>query len=104
MKKAISCLEKATNEEVNHGFDIFGRHIASELEAIPYPHLQRWAKLQIQQIIFTAENAGTSYIENLPNPSPNWYHNSDTTHGYNYETNVYSKSPEHSPHSDPNTY
>ena len=56
MEKAINCFEKATNEKVNHGFDIFWRHIASELEAIPYPHLQRWAKLQIQQIIFTAQS------------------------------------------------
>ena len=70
MKKATSCLEKATNEGVNHGFDIFRRHIASKLEAIPNPHLQSWAKLQVQQIIFTAQNAGTSYIKNLPLLAP----------------------------------
>ena len=68
IKKAILCLDKVTNEEQD-GLAIFGRHIASELREIPYPHLQRWAKLQIQQVIFTAQDSNADQSSYLPQHS-----------------------------------
>ena len=61
LKKAIVCLDKVTNEEPEDGLTIFARYIASELREIQYPHLQRWAKLQIQQIIFSVQNSNTQH-------------------------------------------
>ena len=69
IKKAVLCLDKVTNEEQEDGLAIFGRHIASELREIPYPHLQRWAKLQIQQVIFTAQDSNADQSSYLPQHS-----------------------------------
>ena len=66
MKKAIICLDKVTNEEPEDALTIFGRYIASEIREITYPHIQRWAKLQIQQIIFTAQNFDHQQSHDLP--------------------------------------
>ena len=37
-----------------NGFELFGRHVASELRELSYPHSQRLAKLQIQNVLFNA--------------------------------------------------
>ena len=36
------------------GFDFFGRYIASELRSLSNPQSQRWAKLQIQRVLYDA--------------------------------------------------
>ena len=56
LKKAIDCLDKTAGEPAStpDGFEFFGRYIATELRAIVNPHAQRWAKLQMQNILFTA--------------------------------------------------
>ena len=63
LDKAIKCLDHAvtatsasTTSESADSSEWFGRYVAAELRALP-PQIQRWAKLQIQQILL---NASTS--------------------------------------------
>ena len=56
--KAIDCMDKTSQPMQDHGdgFDKFGQYIASELRDISNPQAQRWAKLQIQTVIFNAQS------------------------------------------------
>ena len=56
IKKAIACMDKATGDNKEDVFELFGRYVASELRTIASSHAQRWAKLQIQNILFNAQN------------------------------------------------
>ena len=85
LKNAIVCLDKVTNEEPEDGLTIFGRYIASELREIQYPHLQRWAKLQIQQIIFSAQNSNTQHSNYSRQHSEIWQSHSQEDFQNNFQ-------------------
>ena len=80
IKRAIQCLDQPTQSA--DGFELFGQYIATELRAILNPQAQRWAKLQIQNILFNAAQLesmpGTlsqdmsypHHYQHLPAPSP----------------------------------
>ena len=53
LQKAINYMATPEEPEMSvDGFELFGRHVASELRALSYPHNQRLAKLQIQNVLF----------------------------------------------------
>ena len=55
IKKAIECMDKATAcERKEDGFEIYGQYITSELRTIASSHAQGWAKLKIQNILYSA--------------------------------------------------
>ena len=54
IKKAIECMDKAASTSTEDGLDLFGRYVTMELRAIKNVHAQRWAKLQIQNILYGA--------------------------------------------------
>ena len=56
LKKAIECMDRTTGETGTSadGFEHFGRYVATELRAITNPQGQRWAKLQIQNVLYNA--------------------------------------------------
>ena len=49
-------MDKASHapQQTEDGCELFGRYVASEVRAISNPQLQRWAKLQIQTVLFNA--------------------------------------------------
>lgn len=57
IKKAIDIMDKATAtaDQKEDGFEFFGRYVASELRTIPSSRAQQWAKLQIQNILYSAQ-------------------------------------------------
>ena len=59
LHQAIRCMEKssASNPEPvkADGLDLFGQYVTSELQAISNPQAQRWAKLQIQTILYESQ-------------------------------------------------
>lgn len=57
ISKAISCMDRAVGGSTNDSFELFGRYVASEVRAITSPQTQRWVKLQIQNILFSAQSA-----------------------------------------------
>lgn len=87
IKKAITCMDKATassSKSEEDGFEIFGRYVASELRGITNAQSQRWAKLQIQNILYSVQ------VE----PSP--YGSAHSTPNYRFSSPQYSGS-EHLP-------
>ena len=54
IKKAIECMDKATGSSTEDGLDLFGRYVTTELWAVRNVSAQRWAKLQIQNILYGA--------------------------------------------------
>lgn len=66
MEKALAYLESSTNptESTPDEYDIFGKHIAAELKSTSSLDARRWAKLQIQTIIFRAQTES----RHLPTP------------------------------------
>ena len=56
LQKAIDCMDRSAVETETEldGFDFFGRYIASELRSLSNPQSQRWAKLQIQRVLYDA--------------------------------------------------
>ena len=57
IQKAIVCMDKASHvpQQTEDGCELFGRYVASEVRAISNPQSQRWAKLQIQTVLFNAQ-------------------------------------------------
>ena len=61
--KAIACMDKvSTSEGKDDSFELFGRYVASELRTIASTSAQRWAKLQIQNVLYNAQ------VEHSPQP------------------------------------
>ena len=60
LKKAIECMDRTTGKTGTSadGFEHFGRYVSTELRtelrAITTPQGQRWAKLQIQNVLYNA--------------------------------------------------
>ena len=69
IKKAITCIDKVKDANVSteDGNDLFGRYVTTELKALPSPQAQRWAKLQIQNILYSVQADVT------PQPQPPFY-------------------------------
>ena len=63
LKKAIVCMDKAIGDDnlqkKKTSFEIFGQYVASELEEISKPDIQKWAKQQITIILNQAQNSGS---------------------------------------------
>ena len=95
IKKAIACMDKATGESKEDGFEFFGRYVASELRTIASSHAQRWAKLQIQNILYNVQNEpGISPRGSGISPSPHGSGISPSPHGSAYSMNYpYSPPP-----------
>ena len=57
IEKALAYLDSAANstEKVDE-YDLFGKHVAAELKSTKSIEARRWAKLQIQTIIFHAQS------------------------------------------------
>ena len=91
-------MDKATTgESKEDGFEIFGRYVASELRTMKTPNAQRWAKLQIQNILYGAQAE--------PDPQPNGpSYSMEPVPGYNqfstpfnFSGSPYPQSPSMSP-------
>ena len=69
LQKAINYMATPEKPEVPvDGFELFGRHVASELRELSYPHNQRLAKLQIQNVLFNAAQSeiATGFSQSQP--------------------------------------
>ena len=78
LKKAIQCLDQSSGGTVKNDdrLELFGRYIATELRAILNTQAQRWAKLQIQSILFSAAQSQPSPAFSRPSldiPYPQHY-------------------------------
>ena len=70
LKKAICCLEKVGEKKKDDDDELFGLHVASELRHMESEQWKRWAKWQIQNILFNAQSKfDTQSAWSMNNPS-----------------------------------
>ena len=58
LQKVIVCMDRADRirPKKNSTHEIFGQYVASELDEIGNPDLQRWAKQQITAVLYQAQS------------------------------------------------
>ena len=60
LTKSVHCMEKVANEQLldvvrKDEYDVFGQHVANELRQVEDKGAQRYAKVQIQRILYQAQ-------------------------------------------------
>ena len=86
IQRAITCMDKAIGKRSTaaDGYELFGRYVADELRTLPSPQTQRWAKLQIQQILYNVAEVTTqpqpvsSYLQPRMDALPPFHYSSSS--------------------------
>ena len=102
LEKAITVMQQSSLhlEETSDSAELFGRSVAAELRMLN-PQSQRWAKVQMQNILYSAALSETS--PTFPQPGPSFRQPSTDPlyqHQSLYQQN---QGPAHSHHASPHT-